>query len=637
MRLHLDFETFCTYPIKHGMYGYVEHESFDVLCMCYAFGDGPVELWVPGDPLHDEVTQFIHSMGVVAAHNAGFEYLVWNRYFQPLTGVGMTMPQMICTAAKAAALSLPRALDKCADVLKLTPKDAEGKRVMMKLSKPRTPSKNNPATRWAPEIVPHDFETLYEYCKTDVIVEREIDQRLPDLSEAEWCVWQKDMQINNHGVKVDIPTIRTAIKTWEGYKQDLVDQCLSLTGVRPSQRQALQDWLEVNTDLNLPNLTADVLDEAMAKPDLPPDWDTILKARRYSSATSIGKYEAMLRSANEDEYLRGMFLYHGAGTGRWAGKVVQLHNLPRGGIADVDVAIDWVAEIPQMYDSPAKAFSACIRGMLIAGEGKELAVADYASIEARVVQWLAEDEEALDVFRKGLDPYIHMASHIYSTPYDEVDAAQRSVGKRAILGLGYGMWWRTFQTTCAGYGVIIDEDFALKVVKLYRAKHPLLVRFWKEMETRAMAAIIYPGKKFTAGKISFIVEDGFLFMTLPSGRRLAYFNPSVRSKLTTWGQHKPTISFWGANSQTHQWQRQYVHGSKMTGHATQAVARDILTNAMLNYDDIIIHVHDELAREVPVGSVDIKQFEQEICDLPAWANGCPIEAEGFLTKRYKKG
>ena len=563
MRLHLDFETFCAYLIRYGMYRYVEHESFDLLCMCYAFGNGPVELWVPGDPLHDEVSQYISDGGIVAAHNAGFEYLVWNRYFKPLTGVSLSLSQMVCTAAKAAALALPRALDKCAEVLRLTPKDTEGKRVMMKLSKPRKPTKHNPATRWTPELAPKDFEIIYEYCKTDVIVEREIDQRLPDLTITEQAVWQKDMQINTRGVKVDIPTVKTAINTWERYKQDLVEQCHQKTGVRPSQRQALYDWLYVNTDLNLPNLTAEVLDEALGRPGLPPDLDAILKARRYSSATSIGKYDAMLRSACEDGRLRGMFLYHGAGTGRWAGRIVQLHNLPRGGIADVDVAIDWMAEVPQLYKNPAKAISACIRGMLIADDGMELAVADYSSIEARGVQWLAGDEDALDIFRKGLDPYIDMASHIYNVPYNKVTKSQRAVGKQAILGLGYGMGWKKFQMTCAKYGIIIDSEFAKRVVKLYRSKHIILVKFWKKMETRAMAAILYPGKEFTVGKVSFITEDGFLFMILPSGRRLAYFKPSIRSNKTSWGENKSSVSFWGTNSQTHQWQRQYTYGAKL--------------------------------------------------------------------------
>lgn len=636
MRLHLDFETFCAYPIKQGAYGYVEHDSFDVLCMGFALGEGAVRLWTPSDEVPREVLHHIDTGRVVGAHNAMFELLVWNQYFAPEFDVRMKIPQMVCTAAKAAALSLPRALDKCAVVLGLTEKDQAGKRVMMKLSKPRKSTKYNNATRWTPQNAPEDFQKLYDYCKTDVIVEREIDNILPDLIPQEDAVWQADACINTRGVKVDTVKVKEAIAAWGEYKAGLVKQCIDITGLKPSQRQALLDWITCHyPDLGLVNLTADSLDDLL-KQELPAELETILKARRYSSATSIGKYEAMLRSATGEGRLSGMFRYHGAGTGRWAGQIVQLHNLPRGSIGDVDSAIELMPVIHQVYNHPAKAISSCIRGMLIADEGKELVVSDYSSIEARIVQWLAGDEAALNIFRKGLDPYKVMAQQIYNVEYSKVIKDQRAVGKQAILGLGYGMGWETFIATCAGYGIFIEEEFAKRVVKIYRGAHKILKKFWAEMEKAALAAIVAPGQIFWAKKIGFVVKGDFLFMILPSGRRLAYYKPTARMKMTTWGEHKISVCFWGSNSQTHQWTRQHTYGAKLVENCTQAVARDMLAHAMLKYDDVVIHVHDELVREVPIGSVGIHQFEKEMCQFPSWADGCPIEAEGFITQRYRK-
>ena len=773
MRLHLDFETFCEYPIAWGMYGYTAHPSLDVLCMCYAFGDEPVGLWYPPMPVPPRVTAHIKARGIVAAHNAGFEYLVWNRFFaaKDLLKPVIRVDQLVCTAAKAAALSLPRALDNCAIALGLDArKDAVGKRIMMRLAKLCKPSKKHPSTRWAKEDALEDYAKLYDYCRQDVVVEREVDKSLPDLSLRELKLWQQDLRINNRGIQVDLAKVRTAINTWDKYRTGIIAECKEITGVEPSKVQALRIWIKNNSPLHLENLQVATIDKALERTDLPENLVKVLQARRYSSATSISKFVAMLRSADQNR-LRGMFLYCGAGTGRWAGKIVQLHNLPRGEIKDIANAIELMEIIPYVFERPAKALSACVRGMLIAKEGYELAVADYSGIEARVVQWLAGDEEALQVFINGLDPYKVMAVDIYGGRYEDVTKSQRAIGKQAILGLGYGMGWEVFTNTCAGYGITIDKAFAKEVVSIYRKKHIILKNFWKAMEKAAHKATRIKGKLYPVGKVSFISDDRFLFMILPSGRRIAYYRARVADRKALWGDIIPTLVFMGTHSQTHQFVEKHTYGAKLVENClnrctliitsigvihlyelkpehkvwdgvefvahgglidqgeretiewngiqgtkdhqfwaegwywcqmkniskpevsvrprgdvvswshwhtkanrgylnnplksnavydirncgprnsfvvlgthgpvlahncTQAVARDMLATALMKYDDVVAHVHDEIVREVPIGSVDIHQFEKEICQFGSWADGCPISAEGFITARYKK-
>jgi DNA polymerase len=325
-------------------------------------------------------------------------------------------------------------------------------------------------------------------------------------------------------------------------------------------------------------------------------------------------------------------------------------------------------EIRARYGKVMEALSHGLRGVITASPGKLLYVADYASIEARVVLWLAEDEDALDVFRSGADIYCYMAEEIYGYPCNKDDhPKERGIGKIAVLGLGYQMGPSKFVETCAAGGVDIVEDAlcqscgrasrehrhvqhqflpdgldtitAVKVVDAYRAKFWRVKEMWADQEDTAILAAENEGEVFTAGRVTWHVEDGFLYCALPSGRRLAYPDPEVRQQRTSWGAIRPQLTFMGVNSYNHQWQRQHTYGGMLVENITQAVARDCLAEAFMRCEDSGIYtplltVHDEVIAEGDDG--DIHPFEQLVAQCPVWAPGLPVAADAWKAFRYHK-
>ena len=336
-----------------------------------------------------------------------------------------------------------------------------------------------------------------------------------------------------------------------------------------------------------------------------------------------------------DERLRGMFMYHGAGTGRWTGRIVQLQNLPRGTFPDVDWAIELFRNhdldmLSMFYGDVTPAAATCLRGMLIPAEGHDFVCADYSSIEGRVLAWLAGEESALDVYRSGRDPYKVAAAAIYHTSYDEVTKAQRQRGKVAELACGYQGSVNAFNAMAVNYGVNLPEDEVREIVGKWRDSRPVTVRFWYSLEKACTRAVEEPGSVWTCGKIRFKVSDGFLKMRLPSGRVLWYASPRIALKEMSWGEQKAVVAFDGVDSKTRKWGQQYLYGGLLAENATQATARDLLVNGMFAVEaagyPIVLHVHDELVAEV----------EKLMCRLPDWGKDIPVKAEGWRGKRYKK-
>jgi DNA polymerase len=330
---------------------------------------------------------------------------------------------------------------------------------------------------------------------------------------------------------------------------------------------------------------------------------------------------------------------------------VQPHNFVRGTVSDIEglwrvLKTGSRSEISDFPNAKGKrigsvmdALANALRGAIIAAPGKQLFVADYASIEARVLLWIAGDEDGLDIFRSGRDIYCEMASEIYGRPITKADGAERQVGKAAILGLGYQMGWNKFQATAEKAGSILDDTMCQLVVDTYRRKFHRVKALWYEQEAAALRAVKSPGKQVWAGLIRWKVVGRFLYCILPSGRRLAYPDPELREKLTPWGEMKPQLTYRGINQLNHKWERQASYGGMLVENIVQAVSRDLMADAMQRIErtgiyEVVLTVHDEIIAESEGG--EKAQFEALMAECPAWAAGCPVAVEGFVGTRYKK-
>jgi DNA polymerase bacteriophage-type len=503
---------------------------------------------------------------------------------------------------------------------------------------------------------PESIKRGTEYCIRDVETERELLTKLRPLSAFEREVWLLDQRINERGVSVDLPAARNSQLMVDELLVKLNTELSRLTDgavTAVTQVAKLLTWLrsrgvaisEADEGNNLGK--EDV--EALLKTDLSTVCRRALQIRLEAAKTSTSKLTAYIARTSADERMRENFLYQGAGrTGRWAGKGAQLQNLPRGGVEQVEdllaiirneVSLDFIG----LFGPPLEVVSACLRPMLMAAPGHELIGADYNAIEARGTAWLAGAERMLGIFVRGDDPYRDMASQIYRRPADSFSKSsrERQLGKIAVLGLGYQMGSDRFKQTCAKEGVVITQDEAEKVKRIYRETNSEIVQLWDKLEAAAIRALRDPGTWFYVAneRIGFVKEDARLYLRLPSGRCLTYANPKYERVDTPFGL-RWGLTFEGVNSVTHRWERQQLYGGKLTENAVQAICRDLLATAMLRLDEagypIVLHIHDEVVAEVPEGAGDVREFERLMCEVPDWAQGFPMKTEGWRATRYRK-
>lgn len=370
-----------------------------------------------------------------------------------------------------------------------------------------------------------------------------------------------------------------------------------------------------------------------------------LEIRALLSKSSTKKYISLLERACR-ERVRDISLYHGAHTGRESGTGLQLQNLPRGTFKDTDRVIEDIlkgdrAWLNALYgeENLMNLFSSVIRGMITATPGFKLYSADYNAIEARVVAWLAGEESALEVFRKGLDPYVRMAARIFNKKMEDVTPEERQLGKVAVLGLGFGMGAAKFEATCQNFRLTIDPELASKAVKAYRALHPKVVRFWYGCENSAIKAVKNTGRKVKQGLLEWESNGVTLWCRLPSGRRLYYQRPSVKVEATPWGEPANKLYYYSVDSLTKKWVNSSSYGGLLTENVVQATARDVMISAMIRVDragyDVLFGVHDEIVSEHKNG--DLKQYEALLSELPPWGKGLPVVAKGWKGSRYRKG
>jgi DNA polymerase bacteriophage-type len=657
MSVYIDFETRSKVDItKCGAWVYSDDPSTSILCFAYAVtNEEPVI--VSHETLEKEETFLTLSALIVSgemfvAHNAFFEQSIWRNIMVKRHGYpDIPIEQWRCTMAKSLAAALPRNLEKVCLALDLVEKkDMEGSRTMLKLSKPRRPTKNDPDTWHSPDKYPDDFAKLYKYCRQDVIATRSLDRKLPNLSPFETRVWELDQTINFRGIQVDTAVIRAALSLIEYYEKVWKVKVYEATdGKLDNIRQIKKviEWIK-EQGIQIENLQKDTVDTILKQKDLPENVNVVLSARQQLGRTSTKKYQTMLNASGRDGRLRDILTYHSATTGRWGGKLVQLQNLPRGRYKS-DVAAQIVQSndhniLEMSYEDPMEAISSAIRGAIVSKSGYTLLVADYAAIEARVLFWLANETGGVKAFQEGRDLYVEMASEIYGKPTNQITKEERFLGKTAVLGCGYQMGPVRFRDTCVGYGMDVSEGLARKAVDSYREKFKAVKSLWYDTEKTAIAAI-REGRSFRCGRTIWAKRGEFLVCKLPSGRAIVYFQPMVSNVEGPFGPTEK-LSFRGINSQTRQFEKQDTYGGKLVENMVQATARDIMAWAMLHLEKagyrIVLSVHDEIVCEVEespnkiFSKYTVNEMIHIMCSLPEWAKGCPIKAEGWKGRRYKK-
>jgi DNA polymerase len=662
---------------KSGAWRYMEDSSTDVYVVCWAIGEDPVQAWFPGQPVPQAILDHAAAGKYFSAHNVGFEYPLTNWLLAPRYGwPKLTISQMHDTAAEAAAMGLPRALEEVGQALGLkVRKDKEGHALMMRMARPRRieyekcgdcegTGRYRDDTCWFCEdgflktpVWWEDQERidrLTRYCAIDVEVAREVFKRVRRLPDDERRVWELDQAINERGVKVDIGLARALEDTVESCKMDLDDRMWRITGsVVPkcSNAAALVRWLQNNgieTDsCAKPVVTSLLMDRRVSK-----DVKTALELRRTAGKSSTAKLAVMQYAACADNRLRGMFRYHGAQTGRWAGSLVQLHNLVRKSPpGPLTLAVETVLNygydgIKLLYGDPMGFSSSMLRPCLIAGKDEEMYTADLAQIEARMIAALAGEQDVLDVFERGEDVYCHAATGIFGREITKRNDQERQVGKVSTLALGFQGGPVAFSAMAKNYNLDIASahDTVLAVADPYqverarlgwksyhgdmsekayltadlikqawRLANPAIVQFWYDLESAALKAVL-TRRPVRVGALVFqavpLAGQDYLWMRLPNGRLICYTRPEVRTVTTPWKTSKDTVFAWTTHSRTKKWTERTLYGGLLAENATQAASRDVLVEAVLRLDaagyDIVGHVHDEviLTTKRGTGSAD---------------------------------
>jgi DNA polymerase len=651
-RGHLDFETYSELDIrKVGGHRYARHPSTEVLIARYML-PGMVETreWLPRSqrPPKDLVS-WVVSGGTFGAHNASFERLVWEHALrrQHPSVPQVTDKQWVCTAARAAASGLPRSLDNALKALNApVAKDTEGARLIKMFCKPRKPTKKDPRTRILPEDEPEEFEKFSAYCDKDVIGEAWLDSQIPDLTKREQMFFRLDMRMNDRGLPIDIPMVRKALKVVHELERRGALKVQSMTGGLKATQGAKLLALFAERGLDLENLQKATIEEVLKGQDIDEDTRLLLELRIEASKASTKKLVSMELCADPDDWVvQGGFLFHGAHTGRYAGRLVQPHNFIRGTLKDRQRAAVFMlleqadADLFELlYEKPIDTISQCMRGFIRAPEGYELAVVDYTAIEARVLAWVAGEDHMLEAYFQGIDVYKLMAKKLWLlASIDDVTDEQRRIAKNLVLGCGYSLGGPRFVEYAADAGCIIEEEFALKAVKTYRKEHPAIVASWKKIESLCVGAITHPGKVYEGLKCRFYMREHWLCIQLPSGRELRYpyatATPSERYGKPSWALSFRT-DFHG------KFLRESTYGGKLIENVVQAIARDVMMEGMYmaetNGYPVIGTVHDEVLTLRTVGTSNVKDLEKLVCTLPSWTKGMPLAAKGFICDRYKK-
>lgn len=645
--LSIDLETYSDVDLPNcGVYRYVEGD-FHILLFAYAFDDEETKCvdMACGEQLPTEVVEALQDDSIIkSAWNAQFERTCLSKYL----GTQLSPDSWQCTMVWAASLSLPLKLATAAQALKTAQqKDAVGERLIRYFSIPCKPTKSNGGrTRNLPEHAPEDWRLFKSYCIQDVETERDIRRRLEKfpLLPQEWDYYHMDQRINDRGILIDKELVQQAIICNMSLSEEMTKRAYTLTGLEnPNSVSQLKSWLEdrgIEVDsLDKKNVASLITD--LDKHSADGEALDMMKLRLQMAKSSVKKYQAAERYICEDGRAHGLFQFSGANrTQRWAGRGIQLQNLPQNHIATLDEARDLVKMgcfdmIEALYGNTPDILSQLIRTMLIPKEGCEFIVADFSAIEARVLAWLAGEQWRLNAFQRGEDIYCASASQMFGVPVVKhgINGELRQKGKVAELACGYG----------GGAGALISmgaldmglkEDELPDIISSWRDANPEIVKFWYAVEKAAIDTVKDHTDR-TVGRIGFQFSANRLWIVLPSGRRLAYIKPKLQPN--RFGRMALTFEGLGANNK---WTRGETYSGKLTENITQATARDLLAESMRRMElaglDIVGHIHDEVILEVQKGQYTVYDVCSIMNQNPKWADGLPLSSAGYTGNYYFK-
>ena len=643
--ISIDIETYSSVDLSEaGVYRYAEAPDFEVLLIGYSIDGGPVQVHdctQPGCWPRDLLHALTDPKVVKTAFNANFERTCLAAALEE----EMPPEQWSDTMILAMEMGLPGSLAAAGMALGLPEeqlKDPVGKSLIQYFSKPCKPTKvNGGRTRNLPQHDPDKWKLYIEYNRQDVVTEMAIRSKLKPLADSEQKLWELDQRMNDHGVRVDLPMVEKIVRFDEQNRAKLQEEAVRITGLKnPNSLQQLKGWL---SDQGVPveQLRKDDLDRLLSE-DLPDNVRQVLTIRKALGKTSVKKYGAMLAATCEDSRLRGILQFYGANrSGRWAGRIVQTHNLAKNFLPDLDLARSLAAAgdfdtMETLFGETSFVFSELIRTAFIPSDGCRFVVSDFSAIEARVVAWLAGEEWVLEAFRNGEDIYCKTASMMYHVPVVKhgENGHLRQKGKVAVLACGYQGGVGAMKAM--DRGGTIPEDELQSVVDQWRAANPNIVKMWKKYERAAQTAIEERRTVRLKNGVAYSYEGGNLFARLPNGRRLCYYG--ARLKADDKGLR---IYYMGVNQETKQWGLAETYGGKLVENVVQATARDCLAEAMTRVSDmgyqIVMHVHDEMIVDVPKEDTDALQRINAAMGAPIdWAPGLPLKGDGYECDFYKK-
>ena len=641
--LEMDIETFSDVDlIKCGVYAYADSPAFEVLLFAYSFDGGETRVidLAQGEELPEEVAEAVFDGSVVkTAFNANFERTCLSKHF----GRYLPPDSWHCSAVQAAVLALPRSLEDVGAVLGLDEqKMKEGRELIRYFCVPCKPTKANGGRRRnLPCHAPEKWEMFKSYCVRDVDVEKAIRRKLCKfpIPEGEMELYRLDQRINDRGVPVDMGLVRQAVVCERLHKEVVTRRAYELTGLEnPNSVAQLKGWLGEN-GVEAESLSKKAVAELIEESD--GEVEELLRLRLLMAKTSVKKYEAMERSVCSDGRVHGLLQFYGANrTGRWAGRLVQVQNLPQNHIEDLELARRLVREgrfedVEMLYDSTPNVLSELIRTAFVPEPGCRFVVADFSAIEARVLAWLAGERWRLEVFSSHGKIYEASASAMFHVPIEEVTKGSplRQKGKIAELGLGYGGAAGAL-VSMGALEMGLSEDELPSLVAAWRRANPHITQFWWDVDKAAVEAVTKRvGTR--AGRIGFEYRSGILFVMLPSGRKLAYVKP--RLAVNKFGREGLTYE---GISENKKWGRIETYGPKLVENIVQGTARDLLAEAMLRVErkgyPIVMHCHDEIIAEVPEGMGSVEEMCEVMAVRPSWAEGLPLRADGYECPFYQK-
>jgi len=724
---HIDFETRATVDLKKaGVYRYAESPDTGIICMSWRIGDtGPVQRWRPGDEDPYELLAHVESGGRVVAHNAGFERTIWNAKV-PKHWPRLQIEQQDCTMARGLALALPASLDQLGRALR-TPiqKDKDGRALMMRMCKPRrmgevyTTHRCSPCSgpackacggtgqiRTVTGTVPvwwddaERIERLQAYCDQDVETETGVDASIPVLSPEERRVWELDQRINDRGVMIDVPSVEVALAVVTEALKRADDRMWWLTDgevKKCSEAAKIVKWLN---DRGIPcqSVAKGEVEEIVLMTSVMGDdtAEEVIRLRRAAAKTSTAKFKAMLNSVCADGRVRGTLAYHGAATGRWAGRIVQPQNFLRFDAEELPdilmilelfgtgkAAKELADAIEMLVGPPLEAVAKCMRAMLVAAPGKKFVSGDFSNIEGRGAAWIAGEQWKLEAFRafdrgEGHDLYNLSYARSFGIDVNTMPkkSFMRQIGKVQELALGYQGSVGAYITMAAGYGIkpeqvaatargaVSDEEWfrvastysdansrgldqetwtGVKcVVNAWRAAHPNIVQAWWDLQDAAIEAVGTPGLKVPClqGRVVYLAANGFLYCRLPSGRVICYAMPRLIRTEDDAGRVKLQVEYDAVNSYTKRWEKHVLYGGLQFNNVVQGLARDKLVASMFRLEaagyPLVLTVHDENVSEVDPWFGSWQEYQRIMAEPDPWCHDMPTAVGAWEDVRYVK-